>query len=99
MWHVSRGSADQSRPSAIDCWNPSAVDATSVPIARIDPRAGQAAYDYLVASTRVALRGEIDAITTAPLNKAALHAAGLDYPGHTEILAEECGVREFAMML
>ena len=52
-----------------------------------------------MASTRAALCGEIDAITTAPLNKAALHAAGLDYPGHTEILAEECGVREFAMML
>ena len=98
QWHVSRG-ADQSTPSAIACWNPSAVDAASVPIARIDPRAGRAAYDYLVAATRAALRGEIDAITTAPLNKAALHAAGLDYPGHTEILAEECGVREFAMML
>ena len=97
-WHVSRGT-DQPTPSAIDCWNPSAVDAASVPIARIDPRAGRAAYDYLVAATRAALRGEIDAITTAPLNKAALHAAGLNYPGHTEILAEECGVREFAMML
>ncbi len=83
----------------IACWNPSNDDAASVPVGRIDARAGRAAYDYLVAATRAALRGEIDAITTAPLNKAALHAAGLDYPGHTEILAEECGVREFAMML
>ena len=85
--------------SDIACWNPSSVDAAAVPIGRIDARAGRAAYDYLVASTRAALRGEIEAITTAPLNKAALHAAGLAYPGHTEILAEECGVREFAMML
>ncbi len=85
--------------SGIPCWNPSAVDAVAVPSGLIDARAGRAAYDYLVASTRAALRGEIDAITTAPLNKAALHAAGLNYPGHTEILAEECGVREFAMML
>ena len=83
----------------IVCWNPSNDDAAAVPVGRIDARAGRAAYDYLVASTRAALRGEIDAITTAPLNKAALHAAGLNYPGHTEILAEECGVREFAMML
>ncbi len=83
----------------IACWNPSNDDAAAVPVGRIDARAGRAAYDYLVASTRAALRGEIDAITTAPLNKAALHAAGLHYPGHTEILAEECGVREFAMML
>jgi len=85
--------------SSIPCWNPSLVDAAAVPSGRIDARAGRAAYDYLVASTRAALSGEIEAITTAPLNKAALHAAGLNYPGHTEILAEECGVSEFAMML
>ena len=85
--------------TTIRCWNPSQVNAGEIPVGKIDARAGQAAYDYLVASTRAALRGEIDAITTAPLNKAALHAAGLNYPGHTEILAKECGVSEFAMML
>ena len=93
------GGGEAKNLKSIDCWNPSAGDAAAVPIGRIDPRAGRAAYDYLVAATRAALRGEIDAITTAPLNKAALHAAGLNSPGHTEILAEECGVREFAMML
>ena len=36
---------------------------------------------------------------TAPLSKAALHAAAHFYPGHTELLAELCGVRDFAMML
>lgn len=82
----------------VACVDPS-VDVTQVPVGQIDARAGQAAYDYLVTATRAALRGEIDVITTAPLNKAALHAAGLNYPGHTEILAKECGVDEFAMML
>jgi 4-hydroxythreonine-4-phosphate dehydrogenase len=38
-------------------------------------------------------------MVTAPLNKAALWAAGHRYPGHTEILAELCGVKDFAMML
>ncbi|MBS0205414.1 MAG: 4-hydroxythreonine-4-phosphate dehydrogenase PdxA [Planctomycetes bacterium] len=85
--------------SAIPVWNPSTTDASTVPIGEIHPRAGQAAYDYLVASTRATLAGELQAITTAPLNKAALHAAGLDFPGHTEILARECGVAEYAMML
>ena len=41
----------------------------------------------------------IDAITTAPLHKAALWQAGHHYPGHTELLAELCGVSDFAMML
>lgn len=87
-------------PSAeVRCWNPTSAQAADVPPGRIDPRAGQAAYDWLVAATRAALAGEIDAIVTAPLNKAALHAGGHHFPGHTEILAQECGVRDFAMML
>ena len=85
--------------TSIPVWNPSQAKVTEVPDGQIDARAGQGAYDYLVAATRAALHGEIDAITTAPLNKAALHAAGLNFPGHTEILAQECGVAEFAMML
>jgi len=85
--------------SRIPCWNPSSVVADQVPVGVIDAQAGRAAYDYLVASTRAALSGQLEGITTAPLNKAALHAAGLDYPGHTEILAAECNVDEFAMML
>ena len=47
----------------------------------------------------MALSGDVDAVTTAPLNKAALHRAGHRYPGHTEILAERCGTPNFAMML
>jgi len=85
--------------SAVPCWNSSIDSVVDVPAGQIDARSGQAAYDCLVAATRAALRGEIDAITTAPLNKEALHAAGLNFPGHTEILARECGVDEFAMML
>lgn len=83
----------------VPCWNASIDGVVDVPVGQIDARSGRAAYDYLVAATRGSLRGEIDAITTAPLNKAALHAAGLQFPGHTEILAHECGVGEFAMML
>ena len=43
--------------------------------------------------------GSLRAIVTAPLNKASMHAAGIDYPGHTEILAERTGTVDFAMML
>ncbi|HSG69783.1 MAG TPA: 4-hydroxythreonine-4-phosphate dehydrogenase PdxA, partial [Planctomycetaceae bacterium] len=83
----------------ICCWNPGSNDAAEVPPGQVDPRAGRAAYDYLVGAADAALSEQVDAIVTAPLNKAALHAAGLKYPGHTEILAERCGVTEFAMML
>ncbi len=83
----------------VPTFNPGDDTVVDVPLGKLDARAGRAAYDYLVAAARAALRGEIDAITTAPLNKAALHLAGLNYPGHTEILAEECGVADFGMML
>ena len=74
-------------------------DASRVEPGSIDPRGGQAAYDALVVATELALAGRIDALTTAPLHKVALNEAGYDDPGHTEILARLCGVREFAMML
>jgi 4-phospho-D-threonate 3-dehydrogenase / 4-phospho-D-erythronate 3-dehydrogenase len=85
------------------CWNPlDAEQATSlraVKPGRLDARAGRAAYEWLVASAEAALAGLADAIVTAPLNKAALHLAGLDFPGHTEILAHVCGTPNHAMML
>jgi len=74
-------------------------DALDVEPGTIDARAGQAAYDAVVKAARLALDGKLDAITTAPLHKVALNKAGHHYPGHTELLAEMCGVEHYAMML
>ncbi len=75
------------------------ADTAHVAPARIDPIAGRAAYDAVQLAAELALAGRVDAITTAPLNKAALHAAGFAYPGHTELLADFCGADQVAMML
>ena len=83
----------------IPCLDPSRDDLSKVPPGKVDPRAGRAAYDFLVTAIDLALAGRIDAITTLPLNKEALHAGGVNHPGHTEILAERCGVSDHAMML
>jgi 4-hydroxythreonine-4-phosphate dehydrogenase len=45
------------------------------------------------------MRGEADGIVTCPLHKEGLRAAGLHYPGHTEILGERTGTTRFAMLL
>ena len=79
--------------------NPCSDDVVNAPTGEIDGRCGEASYLCLVAAAEAALNGTIDGITTAPLNKAALHAAGRKFPGHTEILGEVCGVDEFGMML
>ena len=66
---------------------------------QIDARAGQCAYDAVCLAIDDAMEGSLRAIVTAPLNKQAMHAAGIDFPGHTEILAERSGSKHVAMML
>jgi 4-hydroxythreonine-4-phosphate dehydrogenase len=70
-----------------------------LPIGQVDARAGRASYDYVVRAIDEALAGNIKAIVTAPINKEAMKMGGLNYPGHTEILAERSGTDKFAMML
>ena len=71
----------------------------AVPPRTLHPLGGQAAYEAVTMATGLAQAGRVDGIVTAPLNKAALAAAGHAYPGHTELLADLCGVDEVAMML
>ncbi|EMH5180289.1 4-hydroxythreonine-4-phosphate dehydrogenase PdxA [Serratia marcescens] len=70
-----------------------------LPLGRLDKRAGAASYAWVVAAIDLALAGRIAGIVTAPLNKEAMRLAGIDYPGHTEILAARSGTQDFAMML
>ena len=64
----------------INCWNPSDSDVADAPVAQVDPRCGRAAADWLQAAAMAALDDHIDALVTAPLNKTALAAAGIDDP-------------------
>ncbi len=59
-------------------------------------RAAAAALEEAVTRAR---RGELDAIVTAPIHKAAMSDAGFKFPGHTEFFADRCGVKNFAMVL
>ena len=70
-----------------------------LPFGQLDARAGQAAFDYIRAGIDLALQKRIRALVTAPINKEALRLAGIHYPGHTEILADFSGAKDFAMML
>jgi 4-phospho-D-threonate 3-dehydrogenase / 4-phospho-D-erythronate 3-dehydrogenase len=94
-------SPEEARPSpdVIPCIRCGSDDVLAVAPGTLDARAGQAAYEAVTAAIRLALGGRVDAITTAPLHKEAMHRAGHDYPGHTELLAHVCGVDDYAMML
>lgn len=70
-----------------------------VPVGEISGVAGDAAYRFVVEACELAKWGKVSGIVTAPLNKAAMHAGGHKWPGHTELLAHEFGVKNFSLVL
>jgi len=62
-------------------------------------KTAEAAFEALEEAARLALRGELDAVVTAPINKARLYEVGFQFPGQTEFFAERCGTKNFAMLL
>ena len=73
----------------LDAFTPGSVNAAT----------GRAAYEYVVAGIDASVCRQVSAIVTGPIHKDALHAAGISYPGHTEILAERTGAERICMML
>ncbi len=59
---------------------------------------GRAGYTYVEESIKAALAGKVTGVVTAPLNKEALCDAGVPYPGHTEIFADQAGAGRFCML-
>lgn len=83
----------------LECLDLAKVDAATLLKGAVSPEAGRAAYAYIETGVRLCQAKEIDAIVTAPINKEALAAAGLQHSGHTEILAALSGTKDFAMLL
>ncbi|MEZ5063286.1 MAG: 4-hydroxythreonine-4-phosphate dehydrogenase PdxA [bacterium] len=78
------------------------VDVEAVPadfeLGRPSAWTGRVAATCVERAARAALAREVDAVVTAPLAKVALQAAGVEFPGHTEMLASLAGVDSVAMM-
>lgn len=64
------------------------------PWGQVSAAAGRAAADSVVWAVRAALRGEVAGLVTAPLHKEALAAAGVAFPGHTELLQAEAAAHQ-----
>lgn len=69
------------------------------PAGEISAVAGKAAVEYVFLGCDLATEGQIDAVVTAPLNKAAMNLAGFHYAGHTELLTERTGAERVSMLL
>src|SRR5215216_5581596 len=87
------------RPGTIPLLDLDNADPSVIAPGKIDPLAGRAAVEYVFCACDLAMAGEVDAIVTAPLNKAAMHLAGYEYAGHTELLTERTGAERVSMLL
>ena len=80
-------------------YGPSGVeDLAAFTRGRVSAEAGQAAYRAVLRAVSDAVDGQVDAIATAPINKASFAAAGLPWKGHTDLLAHLTGARRGVMM-
>ena len=73
-------------------------DDTELQPGKVSAATGAAGYHYVLKSIEAALAGEAAAVATAPLNKEALRAAGVSYPGHTEIFAGKTRANRVCML-
>jgi 4-hydroxythreonine-4-phosphate dehydrogenase len=67
-------------------------------VGEVSAASGRVAYDTIVRAVDAAIKGDVDAIATAPVNKLAFAQAGLPWKGHTDLLAHLCGTSRVAMM-
>lgn len=81
-------------PAVLDLFGFDAEDFTP---GQVSAKTGAAGFRYVDKSIQAALAHQVAAVATAPLNKEALHAAGINYPGHTEIFAEKMAAKRSCM--
>ncbi|MDO8540875.1 MAG: 4-hydroxythreonine-4-phosphate dehydrogenase PdxA [Opitutaceae bacterium] len=92
-----RDTADDA--AVIDVVDLGNLDAGKLERGKVNAISGRAAYEYINRAVELTLGRGADAVVTSAINKAALHAAGFHYDGHTELLAELCGRPKVTMML
>ena len=75
-----------------------AIDGAKVVAGQVSAATGRAAFTYIERAIEAAIARRVVAVSTAPINKEALHAAGINYPGHTEIFADRTSATRSCMM-
>jgi 4-hydroxythreonine-4-phosphate dehydrogenase len=96
---VGRPDEGRYEPGMITLLDRGDSSSSGFPVGKVDAGAGRAAVDYVFTACDLAMANDVDAVVTAPLNKAAMHAAGFSYAGHTELLAERTRAERVSMLL
>lgn len=75
------------------------IDLSLLPYGKISSMGGEASFQYINKAIELAMKNKVDAVTTGPIHKEAINAAGHHYAGHTEIFADLTGTKDYCMML
>lgn len=70
------------------------IDMSRFEYGKINAMCGQAAFDYIKKSIEITMDKQADAVATTPINKESLHAAEVDFIGHTEIFGALTGTAD-----
>jgi 4-hydroxythreonine-4-phosphate dehydrogenase len=96
---ISRANQARYDPSAPDVLSLDNVDVETLQPGQVSVDAAKASVAYIERAVELAQAGQVDAIATGPINKAALKAAGIPFIGHTELLADLLGEERVTTML
>lgn len=96
---VSQVPSAQPRPGAYPLLDMKNISPDDYQLGQVGRESGRASVEYLLKAIELALSGHIQALVTAPISKEAINLAGYSYPGHTEILAEKTGTKEYSTMM
>ncbi|MEL7499233.1 MAG: 4-hydroxythreonine-4-phosphate dehydrogenase PdxA [Planctomycetota bacterium] len=75
------------------------IDLDSLEPGQVTKQTGQVSFAYIEAAIEAAIAGNVQGVTTCPINKQAWNLAGITFPGHTELFAERFQSDRFCMMM
>ena len=81
-------------PNAVEVIDLANADPATFESGKVQALCGQAAWEAIEAMVQAALRGEVEAVNTAPINKESIQAARVPYIGHTEMLGALTGTHD-----
>jgi 4-hydroxythreonine-4-phosphate dehydrogenase len=67
-------------------------------LGHISKEGGKFAYSAIRTSYKLLQKNICDSVITAPISKTAINKYGIKFPGHTELYANWCGVKNYVMM-
>ena len=96
---VDRVADARFEPGMVDVFDLKNVDLSALEFGTISAMAGHASFEAVRTAIELAMKGEVAATVTGPINKKSINEAGHHFAGHTEIYAHFTGTKKYAMLL